>query len=181
VVYAELYNTANPLLDGAAYRLANMLSTLGYRALFFPREGYGVIAALAENSKAAFSRVLAARFAGLGTIGANHCLLTPEYGPRVRFVSVITGAETEADPLPEDELCIQCGRCRQNCPVKAFTPVPNSVIADMDRYKCARYHRLLRKEMRYPCGVCTLVCPVGKDRKVYGGASLSGEGVPYPG
>jgi O-acetylhomoserine (thiol)-lyase len=50
-------------------------------------------------------------------------------------------------------------------------------FADMDRYRYARYHHLLRKEMRYPCGVCTLVCPVGKDRNIYGGASVSGEGL----
>jgi O-acetylhomoserine (thiol)-lyase len=177
VVYAELYNTTNRLLDDAGYRLANMLCALGYKALFFPRDGYGDISALVEKPEAAFSQVIAACFAGLGTIGANHCLLTPEYGPRVRFVSVITDAEVRANPLPERELCIQCGRCSQNCPVNAFTPVPDSVVAGMDRYKCARYHQLLRKEMRYPCGVCTLVCPVGKDRAVYGGASVSGEGV----
>jgi O-acetylhomoserine (thiol)-lyase len=177
VVYSELYNTANRLLDEAAYRLANLLNTLGYRAFFFPRDGYGDIAALAEKPEAAFSQVIAACFAGLGTIGANHCLLTPEYGPRVRFVSVITDAEITPDPLVEKELCIQCGLCKKKCPISAFTLVPDSVIADMDRYRCARYHQLLRQEMRYPCGVCTMVCPVGNDRKIYGSSSVSGEGV----
>jgi epoxyqueuosine reductase QueG len=38
----------------------------------------------------------------------------------------------------------------------------------MDKYKCARYHKTLRDEFRYPCGVCIKVCPVGKDRKLYG-------------
>jgi O-acetylhomoserine (thiol)-lyase len=177
VVYSELYSTTNRLLDEAAYRLANLLNTLGYRAFFFPRDGYGDISSLVEKPEAAFSQVIAARFAGLGTIGANHCLLTPEYGPRVRLVSVITDAEIAPSPLVEDELCIQCGLCKKNCPISAFTPVPDSLVADMDRYRCAKYHRLLREELRYPCGVCTMVCPVGNDRKIYESSSVSGEGV----
>jgi O-acetylhomoserine (thiol)-lyase len=177
VVYSELYNTTNRLLDEAAYRLANLLNTLGHRAVFFPRDGYGDISSLVDKPEAAFSQGIAARFAGLGTIGANHCLLTPEYGPRVRFVSVITDAELAPDPLVEKELCIRCGLCRVHCPISAFTPQGDGIIADMDRYRCARYHQLLRKEMRYPCGVCTMVCPVGNDRRIYGSSSVSEEGI----
>ena len=46
VVYSELYNTTNRLLDEAAYRLANYLNTLGFRAHFFPRDCYGDISVL---------------------------------------------------------------------------------------------------------------------------------------
>jgi O-acetylhomoserine (thiol)-lyase len=175
-LYSELYNTTNRLLDEAAYRIASMLLSLGLRAHFFPRDGYGEISSLVKKPEAAFSQVMAAKYAGLGTIGANHCLLTGEYGPRVRFVSVITDAELPPDPLPEKELCSSCGLCRKSCPIGAFTPRPDSHIADMEKYKCARYHQFLRDEMRYPCGVCTAVCPVGADKKLYGGGALSEEG-----
>ena len=172
-LYSELYNTSNRILDEAAYRLANTLYTLGYRAHFFPRDGYGEIAALVERPEAAFSQVMAAKYAGLGTIGANHCLLTEEFGPRVRLVSVITDAEIPPDPMLEKELCIRCGQCERSCPIGAFTPRPGSLIADMEKYKCAKYHQFLRQEMRYPCGVCTMVCPVGNDKKRYAGQAVS--------
>ncbi|GHV42200.1 hypothetical protein AGMMS49546_20040 [Spirochaetia bacterium] len=175
-LYSELYNTANRLLDDAAYRLASVLFSLGHRAHFFPRDGYGEISALVKRPEAAFSQVMAAKYAGLGTIGANHCLLTPEYGPRVRWVSVITDVEFTGSPLQEQELCISCGRCQKACPIGAFTPRPDSLINDMERYKCARYHQFLRAELRYPCGVCTVVCPVGNDRKLYGDNAVSEEG-----
>lgn len=38
----------------------------------------------------------------------------------------------------------------------------------MDKIKCAKYHAELKEGYKYPCGVCTKVCPVGDDRKIYG-------------
>jgi O-acetylhomoserine (thiol)-lyase len=175
-LYSELYITTNRLLDEAAYRLAGVLNGKGFRAFFFPRDGYADISVLVERPEAGFSQTLAAHYAGLGTIGASHCVLTPQYGPRVRFVSVITDADFEGSPRLKKELCSGCGVCLKNCPAKAFTPRPGSLVADMDRHKCARYHQFLRASMRYPCGICTAVCPVGKDRKIYGASSVSEEG-----
>jgi O-acetylhomoserine (thiol)-lyase len=167
--YSELYNTTNRLLDEAAYRLASLLLSLGFRVHFFPRDGYGEIGALVEKPEAAFSQVLAGKYAGLGTIGANHCLLTREFGARVRLVSVITDAEIPPDPMLEKELCSGCGKCAQICPIGVFTKRAGSLVADMERYKCAKYHQFLRDEMRYPCGVCVMSCPVGEDMKIFRG------------
>ena len=47
----------------------------------------------------------------------------------------------------------------------------------MDKFKCAAYHEQLKHEFRYPCGVCTAVCPVGMDRKLYGMRSVTEQGV----
>lgn len=179
VVYSELYNTTNRYLDESAYRLANVLNGLGYRAHFFPRDCYGDISVLVKKPEAAFSHVIAAKYAGLGTIGMNHTLLTKEYGPRVRLVSVITDAEITPDPMLKEELCLKCKLCTKKCPMQAFTPNDDKIIADMDKHKCAEYHQKLKNEFRYPCGVCTAVCPVGADRKVYGRSSVSPEGIEH--
>jgi O-acetylhomoserine (thiol)-lyase len=185
IVYSELYNTTNRLLDEAAYRVAAFLNTLGFRAFFFPRDGYGDISVLVEKPQAAFSHVIAGRYAGLGAIGLNHTLLTREYGPRVRLVSVISDAEVAPDKVVEDNFCLGCGLCEKHCPVKAFSPPPQRrqcggfVVAEMDKHKCAAYHQRLKNEFRYPCGVCTRVCPVGRDREVYGNASVTPEGISH--
>jgi O-acetylhomoserine (thiol)-lyase len=177
VVYSELYNTTNRVLDETAYKIANYLNTLGYRAFFFPRDCYGDISVLVKKPEAAFSHVIAGKYAGLGTIGFNHTLITKEFGPRVRLVSVITDCEIPADKMIEKDLCINCRLCQKMCPTKAFTARSDRLPADMDKYKCAQYHQKLKNEFRYPCGVCTAVCPVGEDRKIYGRSSVSKEGI----
>jgi epoxyqueuosine reductase QueG len=167
IVYSELYNTTNRLLDEMAYQISAYLNTKGHQAVFFPRDAYGDISVLVEKPEAAFSHVLAGWYAGLGTIGYNHTLLTPEFGPRVRLVSVLTDAEIVPDQMLEKDLCIKCKLCQKCCPTEAFTTTRH-LIADMDKHRCALYHEQLKRAYRYPCGVCIKVCPIGNDRKLYG-------------
>ncbi len=179
VVYSELYNTTNRYLDEASYLLANYLNQKGYRAHFFPRDCYGDISVLVKKPEAAFSHVIAGKYAGLGTIGMNHTLLTKEFGPRIRLVSIITDAVIPPDEMMTEELCLRCKMCVRNCPTKAFTPDEDQIVAKMDKFKCAAYHQKLKGEFRYPCGVCVAVCPVGADKKVYGAHSVSPEGIAH--
>ncbi len=60
--------------------------------------------------------------AGLGTLGLNLQLITPEYGPRVLLTSVLTSADVEADGKRNDALCLgpSCGRCLSACPGDAI-------------------------------------------------------------
>ncbi len=60
--------------------------------------------------------------AGLGTLGLNLAVLTPEHGPRVILGAVLTTAELEPDPMLERPLCLgeECGRCLLACPGDAI-------------------------------------------------------------
>jgi epoxyqueuosine reductase QueG len=169
--YQEMYTAANQILDQAAFRLAAWLNGLGHAAIYLPRDGYGNLDILRRKPVASFSHAIAGKYAGLGTIGASHMLLTPEYGPRVRLVSVFTSADLPGDRLVKGELCNGCGLCIRLCPAKAFTPVKKHLIANMDKDPCTARHQQLRLENRWPCGICAKVCPVGTDRKLYGRTS----------
>jgi epoxyqueuosine reductase QueG len=165
--YRELYNTVNALLDQYTYRLSNFLNDRGHPSIFVPRDGYGSIKVLLENPIAFFSHRHAALLSGLGSFGISNMILTPEYGPRVRFGSIFTAAELPPDPLIEKQLCIRCMRCVDMCPSKALSrqDYPDGLT---DRMACAGYSARLFERYISPCGICIKVCPVGEDRVLYG-------------
>lgn len=61
----------------------------------------------------------AAQAAGLGTIGRNTLLITPEFGSMVWLGAVLTEIELEPDPI-QDPICDDCDLCVKVCPVNAL-------------------------------------------------------------
>jgi epoxyqueuosine reductase QueG len=165
--YRELYITVNTLLDTSTYRLSEFLTARGYPSVFIPRDGYGSIEVLLNVPVAFFSHRHAAYFAGLGNFGVNNMILTPEFGPRVRFGTVLTSARLPPDPIREDPLCIRCMRCVEMCPSSALKKedYPDAIT---DKHACASWSAELNRRFITPCGICIKVCPVGEDRKKFG-------------
>jgi epoxyqueuosine reductase len=63
----------------------------------------------------------AAVMAGLGCIGKNNLVITPVYGPRIRFRAVLLDQEAKATGPLEFNPCEGCEQpCRKACPIKAF-------------------------------------------------------------
>ncbi|MDT8358468.1 MAG: 4Fe-4S binding protein, partial [Methanomicrobiaceae archaeon] len=165
--YRELYRTVNTLLDQFTYRLSGFLNREGYPSVFVPRDGYGSIGVLLENPVAFFSHRHAAYLAGLGTFGVNNMLLTPRYGPRVRFGAVFTAAELPPDPVMRKALCTLCMRCVEMCPTRSLSgeEYPEGLTA---KKACAAWSATLSEQEIAPCGICIRVCPVGEDRVHFG-------------
>jgi len=174
VQHRDLYNACNRSLDDLAFDLARRLARGGCAAIHLGRDGYANINVLIKNPRAAFSHTLAAYYAGLGYIGLNNTVLTREFGPRVRFVSVFTEAVLSGSPPLETPLCIRCGACSAFCPAEALPVTKEELrdrtvkVAHYDRRACALWARELTRRGCYPCGICIKVCPVGEDRKLYG-------------
>jgi epoxyqueuosine reductase QueG len=165
--YQELYNTANRLLDDVGYRLSVWLTDRGHPSFFLPRDGYGSLEVLLDKPFAAFSHVMSAKYAGMGTIGLSHNIITREYGPRLRLASVFTAAEMPGAPVQTDDVCNGCRVCERLCPVGALEHRDDVLIGKYDKAACTRHHITLRGEKHWPCGICVKVCPAGDDRKVY--------------
>ena len=165
--YREMYGTVNSLLDQYTYRLANFLNELGHPSVFVPRDGYLGIKSLLKNPVAFFSHRHAAFLAGLGNFGINNMLLTPEFGPRVRFGSVFTKAQLPSNPLLTEKLCNGCLRCVKMCPAQALgdRDYPEGLT---DKNRCLAHSSELNQQGVSPCGICIKVCPIGEDRKLFG-------------
>ncbi len=59
--------------------------------------------------------------AGLGCIGKNNLVITPGYGPRIRFRALLLDRKAEATGPLEFNPCEGCEQpCRKACPIKAF-------------------------------------------------------------
>ena len=122
--YGLQSSAMNAQLDDLSFRLARFLEDKGYVTLpisasnIWRYNGY-------KDLKVSFAPDLAHRYAGacagLGQIGWNGLCLTPQFGPRQRFVSVITTAELDPSPMYTGEaLCDRCLECVNNCPTDAF-------------------------------------------------------------
>lgn len=116
IYYHEHYKTVNALLDQKAYEISNFLTDKGCPSIYLPRDGYGDIEVLLKKPMAFFSHKHAAYLAGLGSIGLNNVILTPEYGPRVRFTSIFTTAKFETE-IPKKMICV-----RSACDVLVAVP-----------------------------------------------------------
>ena len=156
------YDVINDRLDDIASRIAGGLQRAGYRAYPVPS------AQRADDERicAIFSHKLAAHLAGLGWIGKSCLLITPEAGPRARFITVLTDAPLDAG-TPMDPACGDCTECVDICPVSAFTgrlfreDEPRE--ARYDARKCEAYFKTLEKPgIPAVCGMCLYVCPHGK-------------------
>ena len=121
--------TPNTHLNFAAYRAARFLERKGYIATPLP-SGPGA-------GGSPFSHRHAMVAAGIGELGLNHIVLTPDYGPRIRAVSVITRADLEPDPLYSGpRICdrSKCGdTCIKMCPSHALDPVKTNTVVIGDR------------------------------------------------
>ena len=70
-----------------------------------------------------FSHRHAATRAGLGEFGYNNVVLTPQFGPRQRFNSIVTDAELLPDPLIDKPICLRdtCKLCLEACIMACIT------------------------------------------------------------
>jgi len=115
----------------------------------------------------------AAVLAGLGGIGANNLLITPEYGPRIRLRALCIDAKLGPTGSIDFSPCNSCDiPCRAACPQKAFTQGSYSRDLCMRQMNMDEANRaILEKEagedsprvwVKY-CRACELACPVGQE------------------
>lgn len=167
--YSSVYKTANLILDQLAYKTAVAFQKEGYHSLPIPASQVIDL----ENFYAAISHKAVARMAGLGWQGKNLLIITPQFGSRVRLVTVLTEAPLIVDK-PIKNRCGDCTLCRDACPVNAIRGV-NTTDYYKDRNEALDFSRCVDKlTIEYAalpgvdteiCGICIKVCPFGRKIK----------------
>ena len=161
---SHCYDVINERLDQIISRVASILQRRGHRAYPIPA------AKRVDDDRicAIFSHKLSAHLAGLGWIGKNCLLITPDMGPRVRWATVLTDAPMATAGRTIDERCGDCHECVDICPVGSFTGQPFRAeeprAARFDASKCDRYFSKMKEKDAETavCGLCLYTCPYGR-------------------
>ncbi len=110
------YALPNKELGRASFYIAKLLEKEGYRCFPIVPTGHSKDWDY-KKQMGEFSHRHAAVAAGLGEFGFNRLVITPQYGNRVRFCSIITEAPLPPDPMYDGPpLCDRCMKCIRACP-----------------------------------------------------------------
>jgi len=163
--------TSPSLVAGAsiAHGYSKMAYVSGTVAEFIRQLGYN---ALPMGNDTILS-VPSAVAAGLGELGRNGLLITPEYGPRVRLGKILTDLPMTVDGARNfgvREFCSACKKCARECPSGAITDgepttqVPNEsgnpgvMKWPVNGVECRRFW----SDNGGTCSNCMAVCPYNK-------------------
>ncbi|MBS1877979.1 MAG: 4Fe-4S dicluster domain-containing protein [Actinobacteria bacterium] len=140
--------TLTRLLEGAI-EVAGALHAAGYRAKIYASEGGAMTIPYAVS-------------AGLGQLGMNGQLLTPQAGSRARMLLISTDAPLSFDQ-PVDfgipGVCDRCRICAQRCPAGAIAVRPRE-HRGVEKWKIKTERCLPMVAQANGCSVCIKTCPI---------------------
>ena len=166
---SEYYNLYYLIVENKGWNFCDWLKS---------EKGVGAVPSTTVHAK------VAASLAGLGFIGHNTQVITPEYGPRVRWISILTTMELEPDKpfardlCAEQPLCKNGSLCVKACPYRAIIAGPSRGVEPGKKVtydRCVVAHefdpvldKTWEKHIRRvsprgfaECTLCNLSCPYG--------------------
>jgi len=151
-LYFFHYQRVNMLLDELGLKISNFIQSQGWEALPIPASQLVDW----EKQFAHVSHKHVAMQAGIGWIGRNNLLITPQFGARVRLITVLTNMPLKADP-PTPFGCGDCYACLASCPSQSIKGKPE----DFDHIGCYHQIKTLVKAAGISqniCGLCVKAC-----------------------
>jgi epoxyqueuosine reductase len=152
LLYLHHYRQANYILDRIAFHVAALIQHMGGKAL--PIAASQIVDW--EGQKGHLSHKGLAQAAGLGWLGRNNLIVHPEYGARIRLVSILTDLPLQVD-RPIGGSCGECRQCIPLCPAGAI----KEQVEQFDHIGCFEKLREFRNKYnigQYICGVCIKAC-----------------------
>ncbi len=152
LLYFHHYRQLNYFLDRAALQVSSLIQEAGYKALPIPASQ--IIDWDKQLAHVSHKRV--ALLAGLGWLGRNNLVVSPEFGSQIRLVTVLTSMPLAPDkPLELD--CGSCLKCLSFCPAKAIKMDQK----DFDHRSCFEMLKGFKKKglvTQHICGICVKAC-----------------------
>lgn len=151
-LYEHHYRQVNFALDRLALDLAGLVERLGGLGLPIPASQIVDW----ENQRGHLSHKRVAVAAGVGWLGRNNLLVTPEHGAQVRLVTVLTDLDLPPNH-PLENGCGDCRACITACPAGAIREEPGQ----FDHLACYEQLREFRRQGRvsqFICGLCVRAC-----------------------
>jgi len=117
------------------------------------------------DSAPILEREIAVR-AGLGWIGRNSCIISPEFGSGFLLAEMFINFPLEPDQAYERDFCGSCHKCLDACPTHCIQP-----DRTIDSNKCISYLTIENKKSipgylrpilgkwLFGCDICQMVCP----------------------
>jgi epoxyqueuosine reductase len=130
--------------------------------------GVPIKTAAYTDSAPILERDLASR-AGLGWVGKNACLISPNMGSFFFLAELFIDLRLESNAQPVEDHCGTCMRCIQACPTGCIRP-----DRTIDSNRCIAYHTIENKGIIplglrplignrvFGCDICQSVCPWNK-------------------
>ncbi len=155
------------LLTALQKKAVSHLKAKGYRHLSIPPDSDRENRKYISRLYPLFTHKIAATSAGIGWIGRNGLLISPEYGPRLSLATVLTDAPLQPDPPIEFSKCGECMLCVEYCPSGALTGKNWSrrrpFIELVKLENCSSHKKRSRAVAGKPnCGLCINICPYGR-------------------
>ncbi len=157
--YMMQFRSVNARMNALNYELCSLLEDEGFMA-------FGAAATAHPGDRKRLAADLSHRHlavaAGLGRMGINNLVLTPEFGSRVRFSTLITTAELPAPRERAENLCTECLQCVKVCPVNALADWEDnySSVRGWLINKEACFHHMFLQLEGSRCGLCIKACPL---------------------
>jgi epoxyqueuosine reductase len=167
----EMVKTYPSALGGAATgrEYSHEAAVVMQVAAYIRNLGYSAVASMNDTGLV----IPMAVQAGLGEYARNQLVITPEYGPRLRFSKIFTDMSLEIDQPKRPgvaKFCDICTKCVDACPVKALPSGAPKVSEDIstikgvkkwssDAKKCFSFWASLSSD----CAICMRVCPFNRD------------------
>lgn len=151
-LYFHHYRSINMFLDQLALSMQHFIHKEGFTALPIPASQILDW----EKQTAHLSHKKFAEEAGIGWVGRNNLIVSPQYGSKIRLVTVLTDMPLSLDkPLAAG--CGACRACISACPAGSI----KEKREDFDHLGCYEKLKEFRKNRyvdQYICGVCVKAC-----------------------